>query len=157
MTVASSTGGVRASLGPSPTSEDSDMDENRFQFVVHALGRLLAVDRRTSSLTTGAAPASELADPAASDWYETVVPSHRRPTAWHSRTPTLAATRLHGAVSHGALPGEAMPILAELVLAEDIRINPDIMQGATTPIRVGKFVFSRQTPAPATSSVPGDA
>jgi hypothetical protein len=37
---------------------------------------------------------------------------------------------------------------AELVLADEVRINPDIMERATTPIRVGKFVFSRHGPAP---------
>jgi hypothetical protein len=128
--------------------EDAAIDLNRFQLVVPSRAHRQPLHRRTNSLTTHAVPVDDPRDAAASDWYETVVAGNHRITRWHSATPTRAITPLQGSLSHELLVADVRPMPAELVLADEVRINPDIMERATTPIRVGKFVFSRHGPAP---------
>jgi hypothetical protein len=104
-----------------PEGDDPECAE--FQVVVTRHHSRSNLSRRVQ--TTDTAPRSSRGPAPPSDWFETIVSN-----AYHS-----------GSRSHSGVRPAAR---AEITLSGGSSIRRDIMEQAVRPIKVGKFVFSRQ-------------
>jgi hypothetical protein len=138
--------GTQSMLGHAPLDDDppsvtfdppdgADPAGAEFQVVVtrhrsnshHSRSRFPPVVQRTDNV-----PRSSR-DPAPPDWFETIVAGGH-----------LSGSRSHSGVRRRPCAAPGGCTKAEMTLSRESSIRRDIMEQAVQPIKVGKFVFSRQ-------------